>query len=211
MSITYPKIRSLWRRQNAKPFDLIVGNYSLPEFEYLANLDWVFCEKVDGTNVRVIWDGHNVVFGGHTVKTQMQTNMLAALNDQFSGEAVEQKFEESFGETPVTLFGEGYGPGVQKGGNYREDLGFVLFDIWCGCWLKQDDAREIASKFDVDTVPIVGTGTLEQFSKYVEGRPQSVWGEFTAEGAVARPAVDLSDRRGRRIITKLKCNDFEIS
>jgi len=37
---------------------------------------------------------------------------------------------------------------------------------------------------------------------------ESVWGDFQAEGIVARPGVELFDRAGRRIITKLKCRDF---
>jgi hypothetical protein len=37
---------------------------------------------------------------------------------------------------------------------------------------------------------------------------KSWWGDFDAEGIVARPQVELFTRAGHRIITKLKCKDF---
>jgi len=37
----------------------------------------------------------------------------------------------------------------------------------------------------------------------------SQWGNFIAEGIVARPSCELLDRRGNRIITKLKYKDFD--
>jgi hypothetical protein len=36
----------------------------------------------------------------------------------------------------------------------------------------------------------------------------STWGDFQAEGIVARPAVEMKTRSGHRIITKVKCKDF---
>lgn len=36
----------------------------------------------------------------------------------------------------------------------------------------------------------------------------SIWGDFIAEGIVARPAVELKTRNGHRIITKIKHKDF---
>lgn len=36
----------------------------------------------------------------------------------------------------------------------------------------------------------------------------SQWGEFIAEGIVARPKVELQTKAGSRIITKVKYKDF---
>ena len=36
----------------------------------------------------------------------------------------------------------------------------------------------------------------------------SQWGDFIAEGIVARPKVEMKTRRGDRIITKIKYRDF---
>jgi len=35
---------------------MLFGDYSLPEFELLKNIDWVMTEKVDGTNTRLRYD-----------------------------------------------------------------------------------------------------------------------------------------------------------
>jgi len=36
----------------------------------------------------------------------------------------------------------------------------------------------------------------------------SQWGNFMAEGIVARPKVELKTRKGERLITKIKHRDF---
>ena len=50
----YHKIQSVFKRDIANG-KIIEGKYSLPEFEYLKDNQWVFTEKVDGTNIRIIW------------------------------------------------------------------------------------------------------------------------------------------------------------
>ena len=37
---------------------------------------------------------------------------------------------------------------------------------------------------------------------------RSTWGDFEAEGIVARPKTELMARNGSRLITKIKCRDF---
>jgi len=110
----------------------------------------------------------------------------------------------------VILYGEGYGPKIQKGGaRYREDNSFVLFDInIAGWWLQRKDVEDIGKKLELDVVPIQAIGTLPELVWMVKrGRP-SAWGDFPAEGTVARPEVELRSRAGHRIITKLKLRDF---
>jgi len=57
-------------------------------------------------------------------------------------------------------------------------------------------------------VPIIGQGTLWELRTLVAGGFKSRWGDFAAEGVVARPKVELFARNGRRVITKLKTRDF---
>jgi hypothetical protein len=109
----------------------------------------------------------------------------------------------------ICLYGEGYGAKIQKGGLYRPDQSFVLFDVWInGWWLKRKDVHDIAAKLNIDRVPIIGTGTLQAMEHMVRQGFNSQWGPFPAEGIVARPAVELRTRRGDRVITKLKTRDF---
>lgn len=61
--LEYHKIQTLFER-DPKTKKLIKGKFCNLTVEYLKNNVWTFTEKVDGTNIRVYWDGHNVHFGG---------------------------------------------------------------------------------------------------------------------------------------------------
>jgi hypothetical protein len=205
----YHKIQTVFKRDmNTKHKTLLYGAYSMPEFEYLARNLWVFTEKVDGTNIRVIWDAgsKSLVFGGKTDNAQIPAKLYEKLSLMFT----EEDMERVFPDTSVCLYGEGYGAKIQKGGgNYRQDQSFVLFDVkidrW---WLERHNVIAIAETLGIDVVPIIGNGTLFDMVEMVKKGFDSQWGAFDAEGIVARPAVELIARNGQRIITKIKHRDF---
>ena len=123
----------------------------------------------------------------------------------------EELFEQKFGESEVTLYGEGYGKKIQKVGSlYRDDVSFILFDVMIGqTWLRRDSVEDIAKAFGVDVVPIVGAGGIYDAVEYVRTHPRSeINSAAPMEGVVARPAVELLDRMGRRVIVKIKACDF---
>jgi len=205
----YHKIQTLWARESAKPHNMILGEFALPEFEALQNITWVATEKIDGTNVRVFWDGHNVSFGGKTDDAQMPVFLFDRLQELFGGEANAQVFEQAFGESQVCLYGEGYGHKIQKVGHLYGDVDFILFDVRVGdWWLERRNIEDVAGKFDIDIVPIVEEGTLYELSDLVKHGFPSMYGDLLAEGIVAKPKVELFNRKGERIITKLKHRDF---
>ena len=78
---TYHKIQTIFKREMKGK--LIEEEYSLPEFEYLKDNKWVFTEKIDGTNIRVMWNGENVVFGGKTDNAQLPIFLLYKLQELF--------------------------------------------------------------------------------------------------------------------------------
>jgi hypothetical protein len=211
MSDLYHKIPGLYKREEQKPFRLIEGEYREPELKLLKDNQWYFTEKVDGTNIRVLWDGHNVVFGGRTENAQIPSHLVTKLNELFMGTRMEQVFEQVFGESPAILFGEGYGAKIQKGGgNYSSTQEFVLFDVKVGDWyLRREDVEDVAGKLSLKVVPIVHTGTLQEGVDLVKNGLASQWGDFEAEGLVAKPVVDLFNRKGERILTKIKAEDFK--
>lgn len=204
----YTKIPNIFKREEYGNNKLIEGEYSTPELEYLANLPWVWTEKVDGTNIRVVWDGYSVSFGGRTDKAQIPAHLVNKLNELFGGTNKEEIFEQKFGETPVILFGEGFGEKIQKGGGLYGPVDFILFDVYCGMWLKRDAVEDIADTFGIRAVPIVNTGTLREAVEYIRHHPKSVLRDAELEGVVCRPQYELADRRGNRIIVKIKCRDF---
>nr|VFK42275.1 MAG: RNA ligase [Candidatus Kentron sp. TC] len=207
----YHKIQTVYKRDPATKYKtLSIGEYSTPEFEYLANNTWAFTEKVDGTNIRVYIKEGKIGFGGKTDNAQIQTHLLTALDELFTPR--QNLLLEIFKDTDVCLYGEGYGAKIQKGGGlYRQDRGFVLFDIAIGqWWLKRKDMEDIASKLSIDIVPVIGHGTLGEMVDRVREGFDSRWGPFAAEGIVARPLVELKTRSGERVIAKLKKKDFAL-
>ena len=62
---------------------------------------------------------------------------------------------------------------------------------------------------EIRVVPLVSTGTLQEAVEFVRLHPKSLLRDAEMEGIVCRPLHELFDRRGNRIITKVKCRDFE--
>lgn len=205
----YTKIPNIFKRETFGKNRLIIGDFSTEELELLKDIEWVWTEKVDGTNVRVIWDGYRVSFAGRTDKASIPLHLLKRLEELFGGTDKEEVFEQTFGKKEVILFGEGFGEKIQKGGEKYGHVDFILFDVWCGMWLKRVDVVNIAETFGVNFVPIVGRGTLKEGVDFIKTHPHSELRDDELEGIVCRPAVELFDRRGERIIVKIKCRDFE--
>ncbi len=209
----YHKIQTVFKRDMSNKGKIIENDWVKPEFDYLKDNIWVFTEKVDGTNIRIIWNGSAVTFGGKSDNAQMPVFLLYKLQELFEGTVKKQLFISHFGVEPieVCLYGEGYGAKIQKGGgNYISDgVSFVLFDVKIGdWWLQREDVEEIARHFRIDVVPIIGEGTLNDAIELTRKGITSQWGNFTAEGIVARPKTELKARNGERIITKIKHKDF---
>lgn len=202
----YPKIQTLFQRDERKV--IVPGAWTTPEFEYLKDAPWLWTEKVDGTNIRVHWNGERVTIGGRTDEAQVPTFLLAQLHALMEPELWRAAFPDS---DDVTVYGEGYGPKIQKGGQYRDDCALIVFDVRVGqWWLKDADIEDVAyNKLGLSVVPLRGHWTLSEAVALVEADElKSCWPNARIEGLVGRPAVPLFDRRGDRIIAKLKGRDF---
>ena len=205
----YHKIEGLFRR-NEQTKKLEEGNFRNPTIEFLKDNTWDFTEKIDGTNIRIIWDGHKVEFRGRTDKAQIPADLLNRLIELFGGDANEQIFEQNFGERQVILFGEGYGAKIQNGGNYKSTQDFILFDVMIGSnFQSRETIEEVAKMFNLDVVPIVLQGTIQDGVDFVKSYPDSTIGTAKMEGVVGRPCFELRDRCGNRMIVKIKVEDFK--
>ena len=129
----------------------------------------------------------------------------------FGGNVNEEMFEQKFGEMEVELFGEGYGAKIQNGGDYLGDkVDFILFDVAInGVYQPRDSVKDIANYFNIDLVPTILIGTIQEAIDFVKTKPMSKIGKAKSEGLVGRPLQELNDRRGNRIIVKIKVCDFE--
>lgn len=203
----YDKISGVFLRDLTTK-KVIIGEYSKPEFKLLENVTWVGTEKIDGTNIRIIWDGYSIKIAGRTEKSSFQGNkLLPYLESKFNCPEI---FEQIFGEKSVILFGEGYGEKIQ--GNYlgKDGVSFILFDVFVnGNYLNREDVEDIAQKMNLDVVPIRMKGTLKELVELVENDMKSELNEnVIAEGLVARPEIELKSNSGR-IITKIKYKDLK--
>jgi ATP-dependent RNA circularization protein (DNA/RNA ligase family) len=209
----YPKIETLYNRDE-KTHKIIPGELRKNEFAIINS--WSVTEKVDGTNIRVMWNFENqtLTFGGRTDNAQLPGNLFAYLSETFKTEM----FSEF--QSDVILFGEGYGEKIQKvGGLYRKGVSFRLFDVFIGrWWLERDGITEIADKFHINPVPLARTiGSLPvchsdlmniigNWSMVAEEDGGSR--DCFPEGIVARSCPLLLDRAGERVMWKLKFKDF---
>ena len=206
----YHKIETVFNRSTDGDKRLIWGDYRNETVEYLADNIWQFTEKIDGTNIRIHWDGHNVEIGGRTDRAQIPKHLMDYLSAMFLTPEVEELFEQTYGEKDVMLFGEGYGAKIQNGGDYRSDVSFILFDVLIGDnWQSREWVEATAKMFGIDVVPIVLEGTIDDGIDYVMQHNNSTIGNAVMEGVVGRPKVEIKDRLGNRIIVKIKWKDFK--
>ncbi len=219
----YPKIETLYDR--GPDFNVDTDRLRCPEFGLICQ--WLVTEKVDGTNVRIALhvDG-SVEFGGRTDAAQMPAHLLAYMQATFTPEKMQAAFRrEDDGTWPEAIvFGEGYGEKIQNGGKYRRGVAVRIFDVLVGeWWLNWTDIQDVAWTLGIKTVPVLDhckwlPASEEALSRCLPGSSaRSVVAEVEggivkpdteAEGIVARTDPLLFDRRGHRVMWKLKFSDF---
>lgn len=202
----YQKIESLYK------FDSEIKRFRRefynPIVEYLKDCKWYGTEKIDGTNIRILWNGHGFEFGGRTDNAEIPKALMKVLNDKFDYE-MEVTFEQKFGQKEVMLFVEGYA-GKINGGVYSGDENIIGFDIMIGdIYLDKLVSFEIFRELGIDVVPLLGFNNLQECVDYVNTFKQSiVQPESKIEGLVCFPAQRIYDHMGNRIIVKIKNKDL---
>jgi ATP-dependent RNA circularization protein (DNA/RNA ligase family) len=210
--LEYHKIETLFERDMEGTRKLIEGKFRSPLVEYIKDCKWIFTEKVDGTNIRIYWNGHKVTVGGRTNNAQIPAHLYSELQTLFLTNEAEQMFEQLFGEKEVYLFGEGYGTKIQSGGDYSSSAKFILFDVMVGdVFLERENCEALAKSFGIQVVPVFLEGTLDEAVKLVKQSPNSLIARNPKqiEGLIGIPAIRLKDFRGNRVIVKIKCKDFK--
>ena len=211
----YQKINTLFKRDSNNI--IIPEEYTLEEFVYLKDCKFECTEKIDGTNIRIELDSTSeeitMEFKGRTDHADIPKHLLNKLNELFNKEKLIEIFNLKEKKIKITIYGEGYGMKIQKGGNYiSNDVNFILFDIkidnW---WLQRNALEEIALLLNIPIVPIIGYMTIPQAIKYVKTGFKSTIAEnknYDAEGLVLKTPNGLLLRNGERLILKIKTVDF---
>ena len=220
----YHKINALynrWRKDldpietlplNKKYGDFKDGEFAQSEFEYLFNNQWIWSEKLDGTNIR-IYANWSEQYGIHTFEVKGKDENSSTPKDLLEWiknwiYENSQIVSDLFAAEDIVLYGEGVGTKIQKVGHNFGSQHFKLFDVYInGFWLQKDDVLDIANKLSLDT-PITWIGTIQDAIDKVKTLPVSSFGNFTIEGYVGQPIVRLNDAKQKRITTKIKVCDF---
>ena len=208
----YCKINTIWKRDEKGK--VIIGDWSRPEHEFLGELPWHWTEKIDGTNIRLhqASAGMEVVVGGRTDKADLPPKLVENLDNAGVLDISKwTQLSDKASGAPITVYGEGFGAGIQKGGHYQAEKGFIVFDVRVGpWWLKHEDVCEVADTLGLPVVPYVGTfNPRVAWTMIASGDYKSAWPDAPLEGLVGKPLVDLQDRTGDRIIMKVKVKDWE--
>lgn len=183
-------------------------------YEALKNIQWIGTEKIDGTNIRIYWDGHEITIAGRTEKSQTPEHLKKYLSDLFLTKEMEYVFEQMFGEKEVYLFGEGYGYKIQTNGDKytsNNEVGFILFDVNIdGFDLNRDNVNDIADRLGLKRVPVIFNGTLDEAIEFVKQHHMSTLGNHTheMEGLVLQPSIQLYDSKHKMIKCKCKYRDI---
>lgn len=215
--LEYPKIGTLFDRGDKfKVDESTIRNpaFNLVDYFYVT-------EKIHGQNIRVGWENDQVSFATRNDPNPngMPKDLLKFLEDTFTEEKMRKEFLPM---SNVTIFGEGCGAGIQKGGgNYSGTKTFVMFDVavvdelgftW---WLEPQDVRRLAGNLGVKYVPEMGMMSKEQIVKLAKDGFNSILAAETtgvadhrAEGIIAKTVPGLLMRDGRRLMFKLKESDF---
>lgn len=205
----YHKIQTIFKRGvEGNPQALRLGDWTKQEFKALRNLDWHWTEKIDGMNIRVIYDDGKIRFAGRTDRANLPSQLVNHLNELFIGK--ESLIGEIFDGRNGVIYGEGYGGKIQKGcDTYGPEQRFIAFDVMVdGVYWSERAFCGVCVVLGIDSAPLIDICSIDDMIEKCRNGIKSKFGDFEAEGVVGRPPVELLDLLGNRIITKMKCKDF---
>lgn len=117
-------------------------------------------------------------------------------------EGLEARLRAEFGDTPVRLFGEVYGKGVQDLSYGLSTPAFALFDIKIGdTFLMPNERNEVAERLQIPVVPVLyhGAYDLDALIGFRDGK-DTISGTNVREGIVIRSMDNLyHPLHGRKI------------
>ena len=159
----YPKISAPYKRTDPKSKVVDTDVYVNETAKLLSNIGYYATEKVDGTNLNIIYDGDKVTYEGHTDKTNWAAEVASWIEEKFvKNEAFVQMCEQKFGAKHITFSGELIGPKIQSNLYKLDDYRFICFDISelrilkdNRIWYSRPAVEGICSDFGLEPSPVV--------------------------------------------------------
>jgi hypothetical protein len=211
----YPKIETLFNRGKTTFKVLPEAGVRVAAFDAVDR--WIIEEKCDGMNIRLVF-APDVATGAPTVRILGRTDNAnfrpgwrAHLEAIVSPPGLIEKLLGLLEAPTATVYGELMGPKINGNPHGLAALEFQIFDVRAGSrWASRGTVLQVADALHVSTAPCLGHGLHRaDIVDGVRGRFESTFslnGYF--EGVVARPARELFDEFGNRMIWKLKRKDF---
>lgn len=205
--MTFEKYASIENSYREKFIEMIRGTEAAKDIWYISS-------KIHGSNFSIIYDGNEFKFAsrsgileqgvGFFGYQEVVKDKLEAVKIIYSILSVDKEPEE------LVIYGEIFGPGIQKGVNYGSKKDFRYFDIKVdGRWLDQDELDRFESD-NFKMVPVLGKGTFEEvlnwneiFDSVILGVPNN-----PEEGIVLKPNKTAFIDEDHRIILKKKHPKF---
>ena len=201
-------------------FDLypkIRGLHKCPEL--FDESEAIITEKIHGKNMRLMIPENaqstdDIIFGARehaedhpAYGLQSETRMLKELLDL---NKILNYFRKE--NKKIIIFGELYGLGVQKGIKYREDKGFIVFDMIKGNeFIDFDDLKSTCADMGLEVIPILYKGKPDKniFDKFINvdsvlAKNHNVEQKTTTEGVVIRSNPLKKNQYDEFIICKYK-------
>lgn len=183
-----------------------------PVVKSLMYIPWYCTEKIDGTNIRISWDGNrSVEFIGRKNKDgnlpEDHTGVPDLLREKFD---IDKYMSQEYPGKAMDLYVEAFGPKLSKTGDWYGDYPrLALLDVRInGIWLEPDNVADVAYTLNLEMPPEIPVGSLNQAIEIVENGMVSRFDDFPAEGIVAKAMHGLLNRKGERIVTKIKTEFF---
>lgn len=204
----YNKIDTLYKRGD--DFKVMPGVYTRPEFADIRY--WYVTEKVDGTSTIIQFTRDGFEIGGRTANAQLPHPVSDSLWDiaKFSRRWADGVMDR-FSLSTLTVYGESYGPKINGGGNYSDEVEFRAFDIAAdGLFLSPDQFFNSAQSLGISTVPDLGLKSLPEIVDLCRDGFNSAFAvrPVKAEGIIAKSPVELTNNAGKRLMFKIKTRDF---
>lgn len=180
---------------------------------------WCMTEKIHGSNFQIYFDGEHFLIGSRNrfLNTTDKFHNLQKLVEEIKPNIEELK---KYISKPVTLYGEVYGDGIQKGVKYSKEPKIRFFDIKIGInYVPYSLAINMFQKFDLPFVPVLSTfyGNVNdavatantKFNSFIAEGEYAELDENLCEGIVIKPfGAEFKTAMGSRVIIKKKNEEF---
>lgn len=182
---------------------------------------WCMTEKIHGANFQVYYDGENFLIGSRNrfIGNENFNNIQALV------EAIRPNIEllKKRTQLPITLYGEVYGDGIQKGVKYSKTKRIRFFDLKIGTqYVPYFLAEYWMNMHGLPNVPVINTfyGNVGDAVMKADTRFNSIIADLDndgyvgleeniVEGVVIKPyGAEMRTIKGDRVIIKKKNEEF---